>query len=1134
LKKLSDESTLGPVTNAPLQPLLSLLIDEVAADIERGDVATTPRGVAPVVAATAQRSGLLCVVVASHREADNLEEDVAAWLGDDDAVVTWPAWDVAPFERVSPDIVVMGRRAEVRRRMASANPPRVVIATVRSLLQVVPPQSDYLELAASSELDRDQFVRWLVARGYRREPQVEHRGEVAVRGDIVDVWLSHLNEPVRIELFGDEVERLTQFDVATQRSLRTMNSCFVYPAREWTPSDADRARAESALAQWPELQEVFQPLVDGQFVDGMESWLGWLQPDAPTFLDAMDAGRALVVVDHDRLEQRAGELLSEEAELADVVAATWGLDSAPLLHRSFDDVLATRDVAVRVSSDATASGPWVATDPPVCQGDPQRLATHLATRQPQRAIVVVHSEATQQRLLGLFDDVGLATTSSLQDAGDFDLAVVNAPLARGLATSDTIVWSEADFTGRRAPRRQPRARARHVDGFFDDLTTGNLVVHRTIGIARYAGATTRTLGETTRDYLILEFRGGDRLFLPTDQVDLITPYTGGGSPQLSRMGGSEWQRTTAKARAEAQDIADELLELYRLRAAAPGHAFGPDTQWQVEMENLFPFTETPDQRRAIEEVKADMEAARPMDRLVCADVGFGKTEIAIRAIFKAVQDGKQAALLAPTTLLASQHFQNLTERFASFPVKVALLSRFVDDSDVAATMKGLREGSVDVVVGTHRLLSDNVAFRDLGLLVVDEEQRFGVTHKDAIKRMSVGVDVLTLTASPIPRTLEMALTGIRDLSMVTTPPVDRQPILTHVGEYDEAAVVEAVRRELLRDGQVFFVHNKVADIDQVAAKLGRLVPEARIAVAHAQMDEAALERIVQDFWEQHYDVLVCTTIVESGIDMPSVNTLIVDRAELLGLGQLHQLRGRVGRSGARAYAYLFHAPGVILSETAFERLRCIGDNTALGSGFKIAMRDLEIRGAGSLLGHRQSGHVSAVGYDLYVQLVAEAVAAAKGTVLPATKSVVLPRLGHAHIPEEYICAEDQRLEAYRRLTSSMSSEELRDVADEWRDRYGPLPDAAQELLEVMELRVAALRYGVSEVVTTSRPDGLEVRLRTSGLTPEFVRVLQLRYGARCFDPATQEITVILPGHVTSATPVTELLHELWSKAPSVA
>jgi transcription-repair coupling factor (superfamily II helicase) len=438
------------------------------------------------------------------------------------------------------------------------------------------------------------------------------------------------------------------------------------------------------------------------------------------------------------------------------------------------------------------------------------------------------------------------------------------------------------------------------------------------------------------------------------------------------------------------------------------------------------------------------------------------------------------------------------------------------------------------VVGTHRLLGDKVAFKDLGLLVVDEEQRFGVSHKDAIKRLSVGVDVLTLTASPIPRTLEMALTGIRDLSMVTTPPVDRQPILTHVGEFDDGAVIEAIRRELLRDGQVFYVHNKVADIDEVATQLGRLVPEARIAVAHAQMDEDVLERTVQEFFEHRFDVLVCTTIVESGIDMPSVNTLIVDRADRLGLGQLHQLRGRVGRSGVRAYAYLFHPRGVVLSETAFERLRCIGDNTALGSGFKIAMRDLEIRGAGSLLGHRQSGHVAAVGYDLYVQLVAEAVAEAKGVQLPSSRAVVLPRLGHAFLPESYIRAEDQRLEAYRRLTTSHSVEELQDVAEEWRDRYGVLPPEAEELLRVMELRVACVEYGIDEVTTGVRHGATFATVRASGLSPEFLVALQQRESVRSVDTATHVVTLAFDGVIDTVVPVTALVHELWSQRPSVA
>ncbi|HLK44353.1 MAG TPA: transcription-repair coupling factor, partial [Acidimicrobiales bacterium] len=574
------------------------------------------------------------------------------------------------------------------------------------------------------------------------------------------------------------------------------------------------------------------------------------------------------------------------------------------------------------------------------------------------------------------------------------------------------------------------------------------------------GVTTRELAGTTRDYLILEFRGTDRLYLPTDQIQAITMYSGGETPSLSRMGGADWQRTTARARAAAGEIAHELVALYRTRAEATGHAFAPDTPWQREVEALFPFTETVDQLAAIEDVRRDMEAPRPMDRLVCADVGFGKTEVAVRAVFKCVQDGKQAAVLVPTTLLASQHFQTFSDRFGGYPVRVELLSRFLSDADARRVTDGVADGTVDVVIGTHRLLSEHVAFKDLGLLVVDEEQRFGVTHKEAVKRLATGVDVLTLTASPIPRTLEMALTGIRDLSMIQTPPTDRRPILTYVGEYDERAVTEALRRELLREGQAFFVHNRVRDIEDVARHVRELVPEARVVVAHGQMDEGTLERVVYDFWERRSDVLVCTTIIESGIDMPTVNTLVVDRADLLGLGQLHQLRGRVGRGGQRAYAYLFHPPGRALTEQAYERLRTIGEHTELGSGFKIAMRDLEIRGAGNLLGRDQSGHVAAVGYDLYVQLVAEALGEATGRVRTELPTVSLDVPGDAHLPSSYVAAEEDRLEAYRRLSEVTTLEALADVEAEWADRFGPLPDAARILLELAELKVECLRCGV--------------------------------------------------------------------------
>ena len=632
------------------------------------------------------------------------------------------------------------------------------------------------------------------------------------------------------------------------------------------------------------------------------------------------------------------------------------------------------------------------------------------------------------------------------------------------------VLSESDITGRRLPHRRARPRARATDGFFDDLAVGSFVVHRQHGVARFEGVTSRTMGGTTRDYLILQYRGSDRLYLPVDQIEAITAYSGGETPTLSKMGGADWQRTRAKARAAAGEVAEELVQLYRRRLAVEGHAFGPDTPWQAEMEASFEFVETDDQLKAIADVKADMEEPRPMDRLICGDVGFGKTEVSVRAVFKAVQDGKQAAVLAPTTLLASQHAQTFADRFAPYPVRVELLSRFLSPAQQKKVIEGLADGSVDVVIGTHRLLGQDVVFKQLGLLVVDEEQRFGVTHKEAVKRMAEGVDVLTLTASPIPRTLEMALTGIRDLSMVNTPPADRRPILTYVGEHDPAAVSEALRRELLREGQAFYVHNRVADIEVVARQVRGLVPEARVAIAHGQMDEGSLESVVLDFWERRYDVLVCTTIIESGIDMPSVNTLIVDRADLLGLGQLHQIRGRVGRGGQRAYAYLFHPADRVLSEQAYERLRTIGEHTELGSGFKIAMRDLEIRGAGNLLGADQSGHIAAVGYDLYVQLVAEAVAEARGEARPDAAHG-RPRRTRRRPPAQGL--RDRRgcpaggLPATGRR--SRPTPTWRTSGPSGSTATVPSPAPAVGLLALARLRTAAMARGIREITDEQRP-----------------------------------------------------------------
>ena len=1083
----------------------------------------TPSGAATplAVAAHARGNALTVAVVATSTEAELLHDALVALLGDHTAVVLWPAWDTHPLERVSPDASVMAARSFVRWRLAQGERPRIVVAPIRALAQILAPDESPAPIAVrrGEFRDRDELLSALVSMGYRRESIVEHRAEFAVRGGIVDLWSPHEEQPVRLDFFGDEIERVTNFDVASQRSTGDLDETMLITAREWLAGPVSRDRARRMVSAEPWGSAVFDRIAAGESFDGMEGWMPLFCDERRTLLDEL-GDASVFVVEPERVSHRLGELLEEERELTDTVAATWrASEVVPLLHEDWVQVLARGYVPF---GDNPGGGELLVSSPPVVQGDPARIAAHVrGWSAKRRGVVLTANAAAVERMADQLRAEGLEVTTDPQRALDVRITVLHSLLPAGFAMDDpeVVVWSETDLTGRRTVHRAARTRTRTSDGFFDDLAVGSYVVHRHHGVARFSGTTTRAINGTVRDYLILEFKDG-RSYWPTEQIDVLTPYTGGDSPTLSRMGGAEWQKTRAKARAAAYLVAQELVDLYRQRSVAVGHAFAPDTAWQREVEDLFPFTLTPDQAQAIEDVKADMERERPMDRLVCADVGFGKTEIAVRAIFKAVQDNRQAAVLVPTTLLASQHFATLSERFAGFPVRVALLSRFVEDADARTTIEGLADGSIDVVVGTHRLLGEGVRFKQLGLLVVDEEQRFGVSHKEAIKARSVGVDVLTLSASPIPRTLEMAFAGIRDLSMVTTPPADRRPILTHVGEYDEAAVVEAVRRELLREGQVFFVHNRVSDIDEVARRLGQLVPDARIAVAHGQMDEGTLERIMVNFWERRYDVLVCTTIVESGIDLPSVNTLIVDRAERLGLGQLHQLRGRVGRSGQRAYAYLFHAAGQTLSETAFERLRTIGDNTALGSGFKIAMRDLEIRGAGNLLGHDQSGPVAAVGYDLYVQLVAEAVAEAKGIVAPDVVTITLDVPGEAHLPKDYVEADDARLEAYRRLAAVSSPEALADLRDEWTDRYGPLPRAAQGLLDLAELRLACLEVGASQLTVLPAKVGVRstpvVRFGPVALSLSQQMRLRRRHGSRAYDEATGEVR--LEVSASSVTP----------------
>jgi transcription-repair coupling factor (superfamily II helicase) len=621
-------------------------------------------------------------------------------------------------------------------------------------------------------------------------------------------------------------------------------------------------------------------------------------------------------------------------------------------------------------------------------------------------------------------------------------------------------------------RKMPARRKRQIDPL--ELSAGDYVVHEQHGVGRFVEMRQREVAGAVREYLVLEYgaskRGGppDRLFVPADALDQVTRYVGGEQPSLDRLGGADWNKRKGRARKAVRQIAAELIKLYAARQATQGHAFEADTPWQRELEDAFPFHETPDQLTTVDEVKADMEKTVPMDRLVCGDVGYGKTEIAVRAAFKAVQDGKQVAVLVPTTLLVTQHLSTFQERMSGFPVRIEGLSRFQTDKEARAVIDGLADGTVDIVVGTHRLLNPDIRVKDLGLIIVDEEQRFGVEHKEQMKRLRTSVDVLSMSATPIPRTLEMAITGIREMSTITTPPEERHPVLTYVGAYEDRQITAAVRRELLREGQVFYIHNRVQSIEKAAARIRELVPEARVVVAHGQMGEHQLEQVMVDFWEKRFDVLVCTTIVESGLDVSNANTLVIERADMLGLSQLHQLRGRVGRGRERAYAYFLYPPDKPLTETAHERLATLAQHSDLGGGMAIAMKDLEIRGAGNLLGGEQSGHIADVGFDLYVRLVGEAVNEFKGDGPLEEPEVRVELPIDAHLPHDYIPSERLRLEMYKRLAEVRDDQMLGMIRDELVDRYGEPPAPVEALLEVARFRARARRAGLTEVIIQSK------------------------------------------------------------------
>jgi transcription-repair coupling factor (superfamily II helicase) len=1098
------------------EPALSTALSD-APRLGRLDL-TAPAGVRPFLVEGLVRAGrTVLLVTATGREAEELTEELGT-LVDPDSLAYYPSWETLPHERLSPRSDTIGRRLAVLRRLrhpgvstgsttgAAIGPLRVVVAPVRSILQ---PQVrglgdlEPVELEPGQAAELDDVTRRLADAAYTRVDLVEQRGEFAVRGGLVDVFPPTEQHPIRVEFWGDEVDEIRSFAVADQRTIEKVERLWAPPCRELLLTDEVRRRAAALGEAHPQLAEMTSKLAAGIAVEGMESLAPVLVDEMELLVDAMPDNTHVVVADPERVRTRAHDLVatSEEFLGASWAAAAGGgqapIDLGAASYRELDDVLAhTRELGrpwwtvspFGLDEELVGQAGRTVAAAPVdgYRGDVERAVTDLRGWLSDGArVVVTHpGHGPAQRMVEVLaeHDVPARLLEPDDDAEPEPhvVTVTCATLAHGFVAEELglVLLTGDDLSGQRGATRDqsrmPTRRKRQIDPL--ELKKGDHVVHEQHGVGRFVEMRQREVQGATREYLVLEYgaskRGGppDMLFVPADSLDQVTRYVGGEQPSLDRLGGSDWSKRKNRARRAVREIAAELIKLYAARQATQGFAFGPDTPWQRELEDAFPFHETPDQLTTVDEVKGDMRRTVPMDRLVCGDVGYGKTEIAVRAAFKAVQDGKQVAVLVPTTLLVQQHYTTFAERMGAFPVTIRALSRFQTDKEAREVGDGLREGSVDIVIGTHRLLNPDIKLKDLGLIIVDEEQRFGVEHKEQMKRLRTSVDVLSMSATPIPRTLEMAITGIREMSTITTPPEERHPVLTYVGSYEDRTVTAAIRRELLREGQVFFIHNRVQSIEKAATRIRELVPEARVATAHGQMGEHQLEQVMLDFWEKRFDVLVCTTIVESGLDVSNANTMIIERADALGLSQLHQLRGRVGRSSERAYAYFLYPPEKPLTETAHERLATLAQHSDLGGGMAIAMKDLEIRGAGNLLGGEQSGHIADVGFDLYVRLVGEAVQEFRqeGGTPDELGEVRIELPVDAHLPHTYIPSERLRLEMYRRLAEVRSDDDVDQIRDELDDRYGEPPLEVASLLLVARFRARARQAGISEVTIAGR------------------------------------------------------------------
>lgn len=1059
----------------------------------------------------------LVVVTSSSRKAQELRDELATYLGDG-STVEFPPWETLPHEKLSPKSDTIAARAKV---LSQLNNYRVVVTSIRALIQPISPQlvnAHYATLEIGKEISMHALSQSLIELGYNRTDLVERRGDFAIRGGIVDLFLPDQDHPCRIDFLGDEIEELAWFAVGDQRTYApVVGALVIFPCREVMLNEVVRARAHALSLKYPQLSEIASKIAEGIYVDGMESLMALLLDQVQSLVEVVPTNFEFITLDEPRINSRSLDLWNTNREFLD---ASWSNAAmggdAPIdltealgsggyfdLNELKSKANSWSSIDLYAQDDESHQSDDTFAEVPRYKGHIEPVIADIAAWIASGYLVIFTAEGSGiiERFAKLFQEGDLPVRLLKKISSDLTrdvVYVISTPIEHGFVNDKfkSVLITEKDISGVRSSNsdkaRLPSRRKKAIDPL--ELETGDYVVHEQHGVGRYLELVQRSVAGVSREYVVIEYaaskRGhpGDRLFVPTDTLELVTRYVGGEAPAVHRIGGADWQNAKKRARKAVKEIAGELIQLYAARMSVPGFAFSQDTSWQRELESSFRYVETIDQQSTIEEVKRDMELPHPMDRVVCGDVGYGKTEIAIRAAFKAVQDAKQVAILVPTTLLVQQHFKTFEERYAGFPIRLAGLSRFSSAKESKEILEGLASGSIDVVIGTHRLLSKDVQFKDLGLVVVDEEQRFGVEHKEELKKTRTNVDVLSMSATPIPRTLEMAITGIREMSNITTPPEERHPVLTYVGPFDEKQVSASIHRELLRDGQIFFIHNRVESIDKVALRLKELVPEARIRIAHGQMNERELEETILGFWEREFDILVCTTIIESGIDIPNANTLIVDRAENFGLSQLHQLRGRVGRARERAYAYFLYSPDKPLTELAHDRLKTIATNTDLGSGMQVALKDLEIRGAGNLLGGEQSGHIADVGFDLYMRMVGEAIEDYKQGYVesePRIKECKVELPITAHLPVEYVPSDRLRLDLYRRMADCSDDAELDRITEELIDRFGEIPAEALNLIDVVKLRLFAKSKGLTEVVLQGKflkispillPESLELRL----------------------------------------------------------